>query len=116
MIAYFQFMSTHTLRAGLLLEAMCTEGAPSLDYRVCTSSLTMREGMCNRLPHSPLLLHYTISIIWVLRYRRGRWTVKRVHMGDDNICHGGLVGEGRARHIISFGEDECGTCTSQPLP
>ena len=30
-------------------------------------------------------------------------------MGGENICHGSLVGQGRARHIISFGEDECGT-------
>ena len=30
-------------------------------------------------------------------------------MGDDSICHsGGLVGEERAQHIISFGEDESG--------
>ena len=34
-------------------------------------------------------------------------------MGDDNICHsGGLVGAERARHIISFGEDESGKSTS----
>ena len=40
------------------------------------------------------------------------WIVKRLFMGSDDICHsGGLVGEERARHIISFGEDESGKRT-----
>ena len=29
-------------------------------------------------------------------------------MGGNDICHSGLVGEGRARFITSFGEDENG--------
>ena len=47
--------------------------------------------------------------MWTLKERRETWTVKRLFMGDDNICHsGGLVGEKRAQHIIFFGEDESG--------
>ena len=29
-------------------------------------------------------------------------------MGDDFVCTDGLVGTGRARNILSFGEDETG--------
>ena len=29
-------------------------------------------------------------------------------MGDNSVCTGSLVGEGRLRHILSFGEDEEG--------
>ena len=52
--------------------------------------------------------------MWALKKKKGIWTVKRLFMGDDNICHGGgLVGaEKRAQHIISFGEDESGKRTS----
>ena len=31
-----------------------------------------------------------------------------VSMGDDTICHSGLISEDRAKHIISFGEDKSG--------
>ena len=34
-------------------------------------------------------------------------------MGDNNICHGNLIGRSRARYIISFGEDESGTKLSE---
>ena len=34
-------------------------------------------------------------------------------MGDDDICHGNLIGRNRARYIISFGEDENGTKISE---
>lgn len=49
------------------------------------------------------------STIWTLKEKRGTWKVQKVLMGGDDICHSGLVGEDRARHIMSFGEDESGT-------
>ena len=41
-------------------------------------------------------------------------------MGDDGVCTGELVGTERAKHILSFGEDEDGELyiltTSNPSP
>lgn len=38
----------------------------------------------------------------------GQWRRSELCMGDGSTCTGNLVGEGRARHILSFGEDEDG--------
>ena len=96
---------------------MFIEDAHSLIYKVSTSLLTMRGGK-NTCTHDNtahalhLCVHdtefLTCSLIWSMKQKRGRWTVNRVYMGGDDICHSGLVGAGRARYIISFGEDESG--------
>ena len=38
----------------------------------------------------------------------GKWRSRELCMGDSSVCTGSLVGEGRLRHILSFGEDEEG--------
>ena len=92
---------------------MFIEDALSPSYKVYTSLVTMKEGLYIHMQTSMLATYLFVhfSVIWTLKEKRGQWKANRVFMGGDDICHGGLVGEDRARYIISFGEDENGTRT-----
>ena len=90
---------------------MFIEDALSLNCKAATFLPTMREGLCHVQINTIMLhvIYQCFSAIWTLREKRnGQWNVKQVFMGGNDICHGNLVGEGRANFITSFGEDENG--------
>ena len=46
--------------------------------------------------------------LFVLRQNGSEWTRSNLCMGDAATCTGDLVGQERARNVLSFGEDEDG--------